>query len=34
MAGQWLALPKLFRESKNEGYEVVKNDPLLIHFKN
>ncbi|KAH9926518.1 hypothetical protein B0H21DRAFT_781338 [Amylocystis lapponica] len=34
MAGQWFALPKLFKDSKNEGYEVVKNDPLLIQFKN
>ncbi|KAI0759972.1 hypothetical protein BD413DRAFT_487143 [Trametes elegans] len=34
MAGQWFALPKLFRESKNEAYQVVKNDPLLIQFKN
>ncbi|KAL7277879.1 hypothetical protein PYCCODRAFT_1372417 [Trametes coccinea BRFM310] len=34
MAGQWFALPKLFRSSKNEGYQVVKNDPLLIQFKN
>ncbi|RDX41395.1 hypothetical protein OH76DRAFT_1333861, partial [Lentinus brumalis] len=34
MAGQWFALPKLFHASKNESYEVVKNDPLLIQFKN
>ncbi|KAI0654016.1 hypothetical protein C8Q70DRAFT_926697 [Cubamyces menziesii] len=34
MAGQWFALPKLFRSSKNESYQVVKNDPLLIQFKN
>ncbi|KDQ55153.1 hypothetical protein JAAARDRAFT_79960 [Jaapia argillacea MUCL 33604] len=34
MAGQWFALPKLFKASKNEGYEVVKNDPELIQFKN
>ena len=34
MAGQWFALPKLFAESKNEAYEVVKNDPDLIQFKN
>ncbi|MCJ1353346.1 MAG: hypothetical protein MMC33_003331 [Icmadophila ericetorum] len=34
MAGQWFALPKLFRESKNEGYEVVVNDKDLIQFKN
>jgi hypothetical protein len=24
MAGQWFALPKLFKASKNEGYEIVK----------
>lgn len=34
MAGQWFALPKLFAESKNEAYEVVKNEPGLIQFKN
>jgi len=34
MAGQWFALPKLFKESRNESYQVVKNDPLLIQFKN
>ncbi|KAH7919103.1 hypothetical protein BV22DRAFT_1134086 [Leucogyrophana mollusca] len=34
MAGQWFALPKLFKESKNEGYEIVKNDRDLIQFKN
>lgn len=34
MAGQWFALPKLFRESKNEGYEVVLDEPGLIQFKN
>ncbi|KEF61774.1 uncharacterized protein A1O9_03344 [Exophiala aquamarina CBS 119918] len=34
MAGQWFALPKLFKESKNEGYEVIKNDRDLIQFKN
>ncbi len=34
MAGQWFALPKLFASSKNEAYEVVTNDPLLIQFKN
>ena len=33
-AGQWFALPKLFRESKNERYEVTRNDPGLIQFKN
>ena len=34
MASQWFALPKLFKESRNEGWEVVKNEPLLIQFKN
>ena len=34
MAGQWFALPKLFNASKNESYEVVKNDRDLIQFKN
>lgn len=34
MAGQWFALPKLFKASKNEGYEIVKNDRDLIQFKN
>ena len=34
MAGQWFALPKLFAESKNEGYEVVVDEPGLIQFKN
>ncbi|KAI0686526.1 hypothetical protein C8Q76DRAFT_636105 [Earliella scabrosa] len=34
MAGQWFALPKLFSASKNEAYQVVTNDPLLIQFKN
>lgn len=34
MAGQWFALPKLFNASKNEGYQVVKNDRDLIQFKN
>ena len=34
MAGQWFALPKLFKDSKNEGYEIVKNDRDLIQFKN
>lgn len=28
------ALPKLFKDSKNEGYEIIKNDPELIQFKN
>lgn len=34
MAGQWFALPKLFRESVNNGYQVVKNERGLIQFKN
>ncbi|KAF2218848.1 hypothetical protein BDZ85DRAFT_276640 [Elsinoe ampelina] len=34
MAGQWFALPKLFKASKNEGYEIVKNEDGLIQFKN
>ncbi|CZT12536.1 uncharacterized protein RAG0_16329 [Rhynchosporium agropyri] len=34
MAGQWFALPKLFKESKNEGYEVVRSDDEVIQFKN
>lgn len=34
MAGQWFALPKLFKASRNEGYQIVKNDKDLIQFKN
>jgi hypothetical protein len=34
MAGQWFALPKLFKASKNERYEIIKNDRDLIQFKN
>ena len=34
MAGQWFALPKLFKDSKNEKYQVVKNEPGLIQFRN
>jgi hypothetical protein len=34
MAGQWFALPKLFQDSHNVGYEVIKNDRDLIQFKN
>jgi hypothetical protein len=34
MAGQWFALPKLFNGSKNERYQIVKNDKDLIQFKN
>ncbi|KAJ9127901.1 hypothetical protein QFC24_000186 [Naganishia onofrii] len=31
-AGQWFALPKLFPASKNESYEVIKNEPTLIQY--
>jgi hypothetical protein len=34
MAGQWFALPKFFKESKNERYEIIKNERNLIQFKN
>lgn len=34
MAAQWVALPKLFKASKNERYEVYVNDRDLIRFKN
>ena len=34
MAGQWFALPKLFKDSTNVGYQIVKNDRDLIQFKN
>jgi len=34
MAGQWFALPKLFTDSTNLGYQVVTNDRDLIQFKN
>ena len=34
MAGQWFALPKLFKKSTNEGYQVVVNEEGLIQFKN
>ncbi|MCJ1340618.1 hypothetical protein MMC09_005914 [Bachmanniomyces sp. S44760] len=34
MAGQWFALPKLFKDSKNLSYQVVVNDKDLIQFKN
>lgn len=34
MAGQWFGLPKFFKESKNEGYEIIKNDREFIQFKN
>lgn len=32
MAGQWFALPKLFKASKNEGYQIVVNDKDLIQL--
>lgn len=34
MAGQWFALPKLFKASKNEGYQIVRSDDEVIQFKN
>lgn len=34
MAGQWFALPKLFKASINEKYEIIKNEQNLIQFKN
>jgi hypothetical protein len=34
MAGQWFALPKLFKASKNEGYQVVRSDDEVLQFKN
>lgn len=34
MAGQWFALPKLFKKSVNEGYQIVKNENGLIQFRN
>lgn len=34
MAGQWFALPKLFKNSVNEGYQIVKNEKGLIQFRN
>lgn len=34
MAGQWFALPKLFKDSKNERYQVVVDEPGLIQFRN
>lgn len=34
MAGQWFALPKLFKKSVNEGYQIVKNEKGLIQFRN
>ena len=34
MAGQWFALPKLFKDSTNHGYQVVVNEPGLIQLRN
>ena len=34
MAGQWFALPKLFKKSTNNGYQIVVNDRDLIQFRN
>ena len=34
MAGQWFALPKLFKASVTEGYQIVKDEPGLIQFRN
>lgn len=34
MAGQWFALPKLFKQSKNESYQIVVNEEGLIQFRN
>ena len=34
MAAQWFALPKLFKASKNEGYQVMRSDDEIIQFKN
>ncbi|ORY13373.1 hypothetical protein BCR34DRAFT_535606 [Clohesyomyces aquaticus] len=34
MAGQWFALPKLFKSSVNEGYQVIRSDDEIIQFKN
>jgi len=34
MACQWVALPKGFKESKNERYQIVKNEQNLIQFRN
>jgi len=34
MAGQWFALPKLFKASINESYQVIRSDDELIQFKN
>ena len=33
MAGQWFALPKLFKDSYTNKYQVVVNEPGLIQIK-
>lgn len=33
MAGQWFALPKLFKSARSHGYQVVTNDRDLIQFR-
>ncbi|KAI1770211.1 hypothetical protein F4818DRAFT_446507 [Hypoxylon cercidicola] len=33
MAGQWFALPKLFKSAESHGYQVVTNDRDLIQLK-
>ncbi|KAL7619543.1 hypothetical protein AAE478_010083 [Parahypoxylon ruwenzoriense] len=33
MAGQWFALPKLFKSARSRGYQVVTNDRDLIQFR-
>ncbi|KAH7406777.1 hypothetical protein DE146DRAFT_607656 [Phaeosphaeria sp. MPI-PUGE-AT-0046c] len=34
MAGQWFALPKLFKASINESYQIIRSDDDMIQFKN
>ncbi|KAH6682010.1 hypothetical protein B0J14DRAFT_577711 [Halenospora varia] len=34
MAGQWFALPNLFKASKNEGYQIARSGDEVIQFKN
>src|SRR5579859_4822447 len=34
LAGRWFALLKLFKDSHNVKYEIIKNDRDLIQFKN
>jgi hypothetical protein len=34
MAGQWFALPKLFKSSINESYQVIRSDDEMIQLKN